>query len=285
MTHYLPLLPYSDPQTVKPVSLTNWAKASQSVVGYRHIENGLPCQDACTSQIAIRPVAILCDGAGSAKLSHIGSNALTNGLMRLCATLEPLFSSLLDTPVEPDQNEQTLLNNLLARHSKGITKDLATSHQQPAKEFRSTLLIVIVGQYRSFWLQVGDGFMLTRDTSQNQWTVLTSPDKGEFANQTCFVDSNLSLNQVQSGWLSNEFDAVMLLSDGSGEKLVNLGNYTPADTACNSLLQWLDDEKSANKNLYHFLSDPKIWSRTTGDDKSIALLGYQTTQPTNQPFV
>lgn len=285
MTHYLPLLPFSYPQVVQPVLLSNWVNASQSVVGYRHIESGLPCQDTCLSQTDIRPIAILCDGAGSAKLSHMGSQALTNGLLRLCSTLEPLLVSLLDAPLTPSESEPVLLSNLLARHSKGIIKDLANKHLQQAKEFRSTLLITIIGQYRSFHLQIGDGFILTRDKNTHEWTVLTPPEKGEFANQTCFVDTDLSLNQVETNWLNNQFDAVMLLSDGSGEKLVNLRNHMPADSACNCLLQWLGDEKVANKNLHHFLSDPKIWSSSTGDDKSIALLGYQNNQCTNNPFV
>nr|WP_164837172.1 PP2C family serine/threonine-protein phosphatase [Vibrio alfacsensis] len=285
MSHYVPLLPYSDPQVPFSTSASNWTYAAQSVVGYRHIESSLPCQDACCSQANLRPIAILCDGAGSAKLSHLGSQGLTAGLLRLCSTLEPLLMSMLDTQDTPNKSDQALFGNLLARHSKGIIKDLATTYQQQAKEFRSTLLMAVVGRYRSLWLQVGDGFILTRNKRSHEWTVLTPPAKGEFANQTCFVDASLSLNQVQSGWLENQFDAVMLLSDGSAEKLVDNRSHTPANKACNSLLSWLEDDKSANKNLHYFLSDPKIWCRSTGDDKSIALLGYQEAKQHTPPFI
>ncbi len=67
MSHYLPLLPYSDPQVTMSIAQSHWSATAQSEAGYRHIESNLPCQDTCLTQTDIRPIAILCDGADSAK--------------------------------------------------------------------------------------------------------------------------------------------------------------------------------------------------------------------------
>ena len=55
-----------------------------SAIGKSHIDGGLPCQDAFAFNVVEDVViAAVCDGAGSAALSHIGSNLMAKSLVEM----------------------------------------------------------------------------------------------------------------------------------------------------------------------------------------------------------
>ena len=59
---------------------TSWVAAYASVIGNGHIQTNTPCQDNC-EHIKVNDdwgVAVVCDGAGSAKFSHIGSDFVSS---------------------------------------------------------------------------------------------------------------------------------------------------------------------------------------------------------------
>lgn len=267
----------------QPCEIKGWQAAALAVMGHRHSVTEQPCQDAASAQTRLRPIVVNCDGAGSAKLSHFGSNALSQQLQRLFMTLEPLLAEWLDTKDIDTEQVSERLASIIARHSKGIIKDIALKWQQPETVFRSTLLIAIMGKYHHFWLQIGDGYLLRRceHDETHGWQVIVMPEKGEFANHTCFVDPTLTMEHVQYGMASAEgISGLVAMSDGAAERLMNLQHHT-----CGPLVERFASslsEQSLQRILFEFLSDPLVWGKTSGDDKSISMVVAAKTAVTEQ---
>ena len=57
-----------------PANESSWSGFAGSVAGRGHIINGTPCQDASSVDVSSAyPSLIVCDGRGSASLSHFGA--------------------------------------------------------------------------------------------------------------------------------------------------------------------------------------------------------------------
>ena len=67
-----------------------------SVPGNGHIRRELPCQDASGVWFVPRPVAIVCDGRGSARLSQLGAQAAVRAFRSQCAVLDGMLAQCLD---------------------------------------------------------------------------------------------------------------------------------------------------------------------------------------------
>ncbi|WP_064604431.1 PP2C family serine/threonine-protein phosphatase [Photobacterium sp. J15] len=282
VSHYLPLSAQQflfnalekPVKKAQPIELDNWRHAGEAVVGYRHRVNQQVCQDACLSQNLTRPLLVLCDGAGSAAVSDLGAQALSLGLSRLLVSIEPLLAQWLDDPEFDIALVDEMLSKMISRHAKGILKDLAMQHKRAMNDFRATLLLCVVGRYNTYWCQVGDGYLLKRvgEGSDSAWQLISPPEKGEYANHTCFVDDKLTLSLFQHGLMpSHEMTAVAAMSDGAGERLV-----CQRTGKVGEMVEWVYNEVTINptvaKSLLGFLSDPNVWNSTTGDDKSLAML-------------
>lgn len=272
--HYQPLLAqyplFLALQAKIERSLTGWHGVAAEAIGYRHLEQELPCQDRALVNTKIRPHLLLCDGAGSARMAELGAETLTMGLSRLLITLEPYLTDWLDDEAEPEAVDVNRLAMLLVRHAKGINADLANASRTKGEDYRSTLLLAVMGQRRLFWMQIGDGALAIRERSSADmaWHMLAKPAKGEFANQTCLVDPSLHIAQVKWGWRSAErIEAIVAMSDGATERLMRFSD----DHFAPLLDQWADN-RIARRGLFECLADGEVWRRTSGDDKSVALL-------------
>lgn len=266
-SYYLPLLPIEI-----ATDIAGWLSASEAVVGYRHRMNEQVCQDAALAAGDIRPVLVLCDGAGSAKVSELGAKALTVGLLRLLTSTELLLQAWLDKPAVSAAFIEQQMTSLIARHAKGLLSDLSQQAQRDINDYRATLLLAVVGTYNTYWCQIGDGHLLTKVKHTGQWRQVSIPEKGEFANQTCFVGKDLHLAQIKRGVMrTNDIEGIVAMSDGAGDKLVCQQSYQVANMV-ERLHSELAEKQTLSKTLLSFLSDPNVWNSTMGDDKSIALL-------------
>ena len=55
------------------ITVKQWNGFAASIPGFGHIRNEIPCQDASSAILSPRPAVIVCDGRGSARLSHFGA--------------------------------------------------------------------------------------------------------------------------------------------------------------------------------------------------------------------
>lgn len=255
---------------------------NQSLVGiaHRQAKQPLPCQDASISTLTPRPILLVCDGAGSSAVSDIGSQTLCTQLTRLLQSLEPIISVYLD---EEKHDDPLTLVRIIIRHAIGILQDLSDFHRRSIKDFRSTLNMVIIGKLNTLWLKVGDGEILQQrmfncenyvSNVQNlevDYDFLGIAHKGEFANQTQFVDDTLTLKDVQWGIVTSEqTTAFALMSDGVAEKFVS----NQRNQVANKLTQWLEllrHDKLKITELYQSFYSKDFTHLSTGDDKGIAM--------------
>lgn len=260
---------------------------AEATVGIQHRQSNiqLPCQDAAKATLKPRPILIVCDGAGSAAVSDIGSQALVTQLTRLCQSLEPLIAPYLDLK---DNQDIHPLVRVLVRHAIGILEDCANIHRRSIRDFRSTLNFALIGTEHILWLKIGDGeivheqIMLNKDSlPQTQYQCLGEPHKGEFANQTQFIDDQLKLNDVHWGMLpSKTTTGLVLMSDGASEKLVSHDRKNVAGQI-STWLEQLRQNQFKVAEFYQRIYAEDFLKRSTGDDRSIALYSkmYHLAEP------
>lgn len=256
---------------------------AEAVVGLSHRDKSLPCQDAVACQHLPRICLLVCDGAGSAAVSEFGSNALVQGLSVLSHSIESLWVDLLDKTAQDELLLERMVRIIL-RHAKQTLEQLVVQHRRDIRDFRSTLLMLVMGKQHLFWLKVGDGALVfeqiehryTVPTNQTDGfypvlTVLGELGKGEFANQTTFIDNQLKLSDVQYGLQASAFiTGLAAMSDGAAEKLVSFNQQQVSGRVS----QWLDalrQQQLTRRALTQAFYGEDFNKNSTGDDRSIAL--------------
>ncbi|MCE8053879.1 hypothetical protein HOP61_21540 [Halomonas daqingensis] len=266
-----------------------------ATAGLGHVEKtpAMPCQDAADGVATPRPALVLADGAGSSPASDLGARTLVSAMLRLADTLEAQLAWLLDGREAPTADAVAQLAELLVRHAKGTLVDRAAEQCRPVRDLRCTLLLALVGCERVLWLKVGDGELVleravpvnaaqeTQEASEAQneeapelmpnLRTLGERGKGEFANQTLFVDERLAFEQVQYGVETTAaLTGIALMSDGAAEKLVAFDG----GQVSGQLSHWLDDlrrGKLRQRDLIRRFYSENFCRGTSGDDRSIAL--------------
>lgn len=263
---------------IKPVRSARWLGAAQACVGTAHLINEppTPCQDAACVDTQTLPLLVVCDGAGSSPLSHLGAQAVVVQLRRLVCTLAQDYGNFLQGPAAPQPADLRRLALRLVKHANGVLQDVAAEHPLASvKDVRCTLLLAVGGRGGWLWLRVGDGALVTLNAA-GEMAVLGQSGKGEFANYTSFLGDALNPDQVQYGWIADsELDAIAAMTDGAAERLVSMDGQQVALR----LKEFFDHAASienapvfGRRTLHDFLSDPQAWQGTTGDDRALALL-------------
>ncbi|MFQ3786699.1 PP2C family serine/threonine-protein phosphatase [Halomonas sp. A29] len=265
--------------------MSPWSALGVATAGLAHLENTppLPCQDAVGVVASSRPVLAAADGAGSSPASDVGARTVVAAMLRLATTLESQLAWLLDGHDEPSPEALHEFAELLTRHAQGSLADRAAEQSRAVRDLRCTLLLALVGSERLLWLKVGDGeIVLERavpsDTKEGEATELVphlstlgERGKGEFANQTLFVDERLAFEQAQYGCEPTKaLTGVALMSDGAAEKLVSLNG----EQVSGQLSHWFDDLRHGRlrqRDLVRSFYSESFCRGTSGDDRSIAL--------------
>ncbi|ANG62214.1 hypothetical protein A8C75_06715 [Marinobacterium aestuarii] len=268
-----------------------WHAQYEAVVGLSHRDSRypLPCQDAVLAQVSSRPMLLVADGAGSSAVSEIGSQSVVTGLARLFQTLEYLLAELLDSDDASDEARTRQFALVIVKHARGILEDLSRAHRRALGDFRCTLSAVILGRKRLIWLKVGDSPLVLEherqqagasNESERKDRVLSTlghNGKGEFANQTVFIDEKLQPDEVQFGLLPvHQLTGVAVMSDGAAERLV----ATDGSKASIQLSQWfaaLRSDTFSRRALTRFFYSDDFTKGSSGDDCSVGMLSLMQT--------
>lgn len=167
----------------------DWIVVGASVQGNGHISSNIPCQDHSAYEYLGEGwgIAITSDGAGSAKHSDVGSKITVSRTMHYMKTIV--------------ENEGWIKKNELPseiRWTKLALKGLRLVHddvqkfaEQKGIDFKSlsaTVIVVIHSPFGLLVAHVGDGRSGYRDMN-GEWHSMSTPHKGEEANQTIFIPS------------------------------------------------------------------------------------------------
>lgn len=224
-----------------------WRAVAVSKIGAAHIESGAPCQDASrlfTDSDTL--IACVADGAGSARLSHRGSQTAADEFVMAA------WDSLCDGD---DLSEATLKAFDKAR------KSVVEMAGDNPRQYATTLLGLIATKDTLAAVQVGDGAIVV------DGVVAMDSQSGEYANETSFITQPDSEPMKFS--LAKEAGRVAMLTDGLENLALENNGYqrTPHAPFFDPLYQWLEqtEERDRSAQLGGFLVSDRVRSRTTDD--------------------
>ncbi len=237
-------------------------------------------------------ILAVADGAGSAKFSREGARiAVHTSSDLLVKELDNHDDELLAAMNKYHQSEgveQNLQNIVYSVFCNPIYKvveaihELAGQHKASFKDFYTTLLIAahkeINGRHYVIGYWRGDGAMALF-SENNCLNLLGSPDGGEYAGQTRFMDTSAALQEdiltrVKFA-VVDDISAIFLLTDGITDPMFKSENDLRALTAWDNYWhqqvkpQLSNDPKESAKKLWKSLD---FWSPGNHDDRTIAVL-------------
>ena len=252
-----------------------------SVPGAGHIRYATPCQDASGAILAPRPAAIVCDGRGSAKLSHFGAQGAVRAFFSQLSVLEPFLVGALD--LEAPAEKWDGICRLLYRTLLQVKLDLAAERGGEEKDFDFTVAFAVAGSVSIGCFQVGDGAIVLRNGGVCRTAF--EPDKGEFANQTQFLRPG---GDAAGKFHARLFPAegnegVAITSDGPEHLMFRQPAMEPGPIF-GQLLADLAADELCEQDLRDYLTRP-VWSSDPrgADDRSIAVLLPNTAQTSVRP--
>ena len=261
---------------------TRWTGFAASIPGGGHIRHGIPCQDASAVMTSPRPAVIVCDGRGSAKLSHFGAQGAVDAFRFQMSILDPFLVSILDGE-EEKQEQWVKFCRIMYRTLMQVKYDLAEKHNEKEKEFDCTVAFAIAGEKRIGCFQVGDGSIVLRQNGVCKTVFL--PEKGEFANQTHFLRPG---GEEQMNFQYALLDAtvnsgIAITSDGPEHLMFRLSDMTPGKIF-DMFLEDLRKEELCRQDLMDYLTRREWADDPRGsDDRSLALLARIGDEPAAEP--
>lgn len=251
--------------------LTPWRHLANSVRGTSHEKLALPCQDAhqvsrLTTSDGEALIAVVCDGAGSAKHAEVGAETVCLSI------LQSASAALIEDP-----SGGALARSLVEDWLKKAQEQIATKAAELSAEGRDlacTMLGAAITSSRAILFQVGDGAIVRWDGQR--YRLVFQPDRGEYANNTYFVTEDRAKDRLQFAVVESAVDEVALLSDGLQMLAVDYAQQEAHSPFFASMFGALrkalasEDVEALGVPFLQFLKSPRINDRTD-DDKTLVL--------------
>ncbi|WP_414574923.1 PP2C family serine/threonine-protein phosphatase [Anabaena sp. CCY 9402-a] len=255
-----------------------WKEIARSATGTSHQSQGIPCQDyGCCRIFNDVIVGAVADGAGSAKYADVGSKLAVETVIKC-------FSDINEYPenqeeLEPNFSQpmcQAEAAKLFTKIVNGVIQELnkqASKEDYSINDLACTLLVFVATPHWLAAMQIGDGFIVVRPEKSEEYQLLFHPDKGEFANETTFITSNNSLQEMQVKVIPGEQAFICASTDGLEKVAIRLNDWTPFPPFFKPFEEYLQETSNPKKNYEYvdvFLNSERLNSRTD-DDKTLLL--------------
>ncbi len=198
-----------------------WKLVQYSRQGRGHVKNNVPCQDKTYVLEKGRVSAIvLADGAGSAKLSHKGAEAVTKTIAELlCDNFEDFYH----------ENDSLVVKDKVFSSLETTLSNLSSQLKCNTEELASTLLAIAATDDEYIIFHLGDGVI--GYLADGKVKVASIPNNGEFCNTTVFTTSRNAESQTKlyKGLLSDRITGFVAFSDGVESCLYNHKDNTIND--------------------------------------------------------
>jgi hypothetical protein len=251
----------------------DWKYTYASVLGSSHKKKHSPCQDSSKCQVIQDSygeeilIAVVSDGAGSAKFSDFGSSLACSLFVKEVSNYFAEENHLKDL-------ERSFFENWIDQY-----QDAISSHARDSsiREFACTLAAAVVGNDHAAFFQIGDGAIVVLDPeSENgeenyNWTFW--PAKGEYENSTFFITDPMIKKHIHFDVLSKKVEEVSLFTDGIQHLSLHYQSKTvhnPFFKPMFKVLRKVKNGEDLNSSLERFLSSERI-NEKTDDDKTLLL--------------
>lgn len=253
-------------QTDEPIAqnLDCWRVVAASVLGKSHEKVKQHCQDAHHWELLPEGVlvAAVADGAGSASLGKIGAIVAAQTAVETIR----LQYEVQGAQERDDQKWQLLLTNALEAARKAVEEE-AIACKVIARELATTLIIVVATPNLIAAVQVGDGVAVGCDRTGNI-IALTTPQRGEYVNETIFLVSPNALENIQVKVWRGVVANIAMLSDGLQMLALEMSGGKPHAPFFFPMFKFVADvtnPKEAQEQLVAFLRSERISTRTDDD--------------------
>lgn len=264
---------------------SSWQVYGASSIGKSHIDSNLPNQDSIYLQKTENGmVAVVCDGAGSAKFSQAGAAFFSQSIGKMLLSLGVSHSaSISGIALDLGQVKQQIIEQL-----SQIRLDLQS--QLPAesslRDYHTTFTALLIhSNHQAILVQIGDSPLITSQFVVRHphidyfinFQVYGDDSKNEYVNETHFItqDNWQPFLRVEPIDLS-QVDCLALMSDGCADLVFEGASVTPKiyRPFFGNLLFNLTQSQSSQQGsaiIEQALGNPATY-RLTGDDKSLVVL-------------
>ena len=229
-----------------------------SVTGALHHHRKLPCQDCFKHVVGKNLVAVVSDGAGSAKLGKIGAKII-------CSTICDLLKNA-DFARAPEKIKSAIK---LAREKLMLHRLNQSKSEEGIADFAATLVGVMCHGNKGVFFHIGDGAAIAVRSNYSDF-VASRPENGNFTCETFFYTQQAWLENLRLTFFENA-SRLLLMSDGVASfsftpdfKEIEQGFVAPIDR----FLAEAQSKTKAVKALANTLNTPRA-QRINPDDKTL----------------
>ncbi len=237
---------------------------ASSVTGIYHRNKNLPCQDYFNYKLSGKKmVAVISDGAGSAKFGKIGAKIV-------CDTLCDILISASATDIK-----QKIISAIeVARNKLILHRFNQSKHENGIINFAATLVGVYYHNNKGIFFHIGDGAAIA--FLNNNSTIISQPENGIFACETYFYTMDDWKDSLRFTTFEKA-ESLMLMTDGI-TNFAFKNDYEEIETGfVYPINMFLHNEKNKNKALRalnNTLANPKAL-KINPDDKTFLWAGLK----------
>jgi hypothetical protein len=256
----------------------HWSWAGACSIGTSHLRADTGCDDAAACiEVATcngpALIAVVSDGAGSARLSHRGARLVTRSF---CASAT---SFLIGGGRARDIDQDVTFDWL--DDMRDLIEFWSGRLNESRREFASTLVGCVVQPNAAAVIHVGDGACAIRLTEEAEWRVPSWPAQGEYASTTYFVTDDPRPRAVVSR-IEGCVAEVAVFTDGLERLALDFVDVRPFAPFFESMLAPLRGlpagrQRRLSRDLRVFLDSPSVTERT--DDDKTLLMARRTLCP------
>jgi hypothetical protein len=233
-----------------------WRIFAASAIGKHHLDTGLPCQDAFAwSREGERVIAVVCDGAGSARHSDLGARTCADAIARHAAATTADLAAGIRAAVAAARVE---------------LEQLAEARSIELRDLACTVVGALLTDDGGCLFHLGDGLAVVEFTGADAF--VSGPENGEYANETYFLTGEDWADHLRIDHLPAPAALLALMSDGAMPFVANHAATALFRPFLDPVARFLAgvDEPSGADALVATLADERTWS-ITGDDKTLLL--------------
>jgi hypothetical protein len=251
-----------------------WRHAFASVAGTSHEKLGLPCQDASDCRVLEASngdqhlVAVVSDGAGSAKRAEVGAQLA-------CSLLIDEIVTLFECGGAVQEITRPFMQSWLDRFQSEVLVRAEAEGLRP-RDFACTLVAAVVGTDSAVFVQIGDGAIVVSCRDEpDDYAWIFWPRKGEYENQTIFATDAVAREELAHELVDQRIHEVALFTDGLQRLALHFQSqaaHAPFFRPLFASVRAISDSswEPLSASLVDFLDSPRVRDRTD-DDKSLIL--------------